>query len=93
VHVTVPGLDPGGDIDCAAGFVQRKSLVMLSPVQRQERVMSLQASQVVVSRQGDAYEIVFENSGQQAVVRLSQGLLIHLSRQITRALGGSGRVG
>lgn len=48
--------------------------------------MSLQASEVIVSRQGDAYEIIFENSGQQAVVRLSRSLFVHLSRQITRAL-------
>jgi hypothetical protein len=64
-----------------------------SLVQKQERVMSLQASQVIVSRQVDAYEIVFENSERQAVVRLSQALLIHLSRQVTRALGGSGESG
>ena len=48
--------------------------------------MSMQASTVTVSRQGDSYEIVFENATQQAAVRLPRSLLIHLSRQITRAL-------
>ena len=55
--------------------------------------MSLQASQVVVSRQGDGFEIVFENSGQQSVIRLPRGVLVHLSRQITRVLDGSARSG
>jgi len=55
--------------------------------------MSLQASEVVVSRQGDAYAIAFEKTGQQAVIRLSRGPLVHLSRQITRALDVSGGPG
>jgi len=48
--------------------------------------MSVQATSVTVSRQGDGYEIVFENAGQQAAVRLPRSLLIHLARQIARAL-------
>jgi hypothetical protein len=53
-------------------------------------MMSLQASQVIVSRQGDAFEIVFENSGQQVAVRLSRNLLINLARQASRMLSGPG---
>ena len=48
--------------------------------------MSMQATSVTVSRQGDSYEIVFENTGQQAAVRLPESLLMHLARQIARAL-------
>lgn len=46
----------------------------------------MHAASVVVSRQGGSYEIVFENPGQQAAVRLPRSLLIHLSREINRAL-------
>ena len=48
--------------------------------------MSMQASAVTVSRQGDGYVIVFENTAQQATIRLPRSLLVHLSRQIARAL-------
>ena len=48
--------------------------------------MSIQATSATVSRQGDGYLIVFENTSQQAAIRLPRSLLIHLSRQIARAL-------
>ena len=48
--------------------------------------MSLNATSLVVSRQGSQYEIVFENTSQQAAVRLPRSLLVHLSREIARAL-------
>jgi len=46
----------------------------------------MQPTTVIVSRQGDVYEIVFENTSEQAAVRLPRNLLIHLSRQIARTL-------
>lgn len=49
--------------------------------------MSLQATSLVLSRQGSGYEIVFENASQQAAVRLPRSLLVRLSREIARALG------
>ena len=46
----------------------------------------MQATSVTVSRQGDGYLIVFENTAQQAAVRLSRSLLVHLSSQSATAL-------
>jgi len=51
--------------------------------------MSLHATSLIVSRQDSSYEIVFDNASQQAAVRLPRSLLIHLSREIARALSGS----
>jgi hypothetical protein len=48
--------------------------------------MSMQATSVTISRQGDSFEIVFENPGAQSAIRLDRSLLVHLSRQIQRAL-------
>lgn len=56
------------------------------PNKRNDAGMSMQPTTVIVSRQGDAYEIVFENTREQTALRLPRSLLIHLSRQITRAL-------
>ena len=57
-----------------------------APGVRDDAGMSIQATSATVSRQGDGYLIVFENTSQQAAVRLPRSLLIHLSRQIARAL-------
>ena len=46
----------------------------------------MQATAATVSRQGDGYLIVFENTTQQAAIRLPRSLLVHLGRQIARAL-------
>ncbi|HUY52039.1 MAG TPA: hypothetical protein VMV92_41125 [Streptosporangiaceae bacterium] len=51
--------------------------------------MSLQATSVIVSHQGDGYEIVFENTAEQAVVRLPRAVLADLARQAARALAAS----
>ena len=53
--------------------------------------MTLSASSATVSRQGESYLIVFENTREQSAVRVPRSLLVHLSRQIDRALkSGSG---
>ena len=49
--------------------------------------MSLHATSLVVSWPGTRFEIMFENASQQTAVRLPRSLLIHLSREIARALG------
>ena len=48
--------------------------------------MSLSATSATVSRQGDSYLIVFENTREQSAVRVPRALLVHLCRQIARAL-------
>ena len=48
--------------------------------------MSLSASSATVARQGDSYLIVFENTREQSAVRVPRSLLVHLYRQIDRAL-------
>lgn len=52
--------------------------------------MSIQATSLTVSRQGDGFEIVFENTAAQAAVRLDRALMTYLSRRVAAALEPGG---